>query len=433
MRLAPMWSSLLLTACMGSPDVMAWCSLEPEAPADTATPTPTWHGEAHAIVARKCTGCHAAGGLAPFELATYEDVALRKELVKYAVETRAMPPWQADRCCNHYFEDRSLEDGERATLLRFLSEGLPRGDAAMATPLPPEQGLLSRVDVTVTMPEEYVPNPPEGTDDNRCFLLDWPMEEEAFITGMAPRPGTRREVHHVLIAAVMPSAVAAVQKLQDADALPGFDCNGGFGDLRDVVVLGGSTQGGDFPRGLGTQVQKGSKLVLNIHYSTLGLTTVLPDQTSVDFKIEKTARDAQSIPLANPGWFIGDAMKVTAGDPDAVYFYKYKPKLLTGGKRVLLQGVTPHMHTFGSRITVRILRANGERVCLLEIPQWRFGWEQPFWFEDEIPLEPEDELYLECHFDNSAANQPPGQQPKDFAWGGDGQDMCAAFVSYVKP
>lgn len=421
-----------MCACMGSPDAMPWCSLEAPAPADRSTPTPTWHGEAHAIVAKKCTGCHASGGLAPFELTTYADVAIRKEAVRIAVETRAMPPWQADRCCNHYFEDRSLDDREYATLMRFLTEGLPEGDPSMATPIPNEQALLSRVDVTVTMPEEYVPNPPAGTDDNRCFLLDWPLEHEAFITGMAPRPGIRREVHHVIIAAVKPSAVEAVQKLEDADPLPGFDCNGGLGDLRDVVVLGGSTQGGDFPRGLGTAVAKGSKLVLNIHYSTLGLTTVLPDRTSVDFKVDATARDAQGAPIANPAWLIGDAMKVSAGDPDAVFFYKYKPKLLTGGKRVLLQGVTPHMHTFGSRITVRVLRANGERVCLLEIPKWRFGWEQPFWLAEEIPLEPDDELYVECHFDNSAANQPLGQQPKDFAWGGDGQDMCAAFVSFVK-
>jgi len=430
MRLAPMWV-VMLAACMGSPDPTPWCSLEAKPGPDLSTPTPTWYGEAGRIVERKCSGCHGPGGSAPFDLVDYDDVAIRREVVRRAVETRAMPPWQADRCCNHYFDDRSLDDREHAALVRFLSEGMPLGDPATQQPAQ-TQTPLSRVDVTVTMPEEYVANPPAGTDDNRCFLLDWPMDGTTFITGMYIRPGIRRQVHHVIMAAVKPEAVDEITKLENADPLAGFDCNGGFGNLRDIVVLGGSVQGGDFPRGLGTQVVKGSKLVLNIHYSTLGITTVLPDRTSVQFKVDSTARDAQSAPIANPAWLIADTMKVAAGDPDAVYFYKYKPVLLTGGKKALLQGVTPHMHTFGSRIKVAALHKDGTSTCLLEIPKWRFGWEQPFWFADEIPFAPDDELYVECHFDNSAANQPLGQQPKDFAWGGNGQDMCAAFVSFVK-
>ena len=80
------------------------------------------------------------------------------------------------------------------------------------------------------------------------------IDEEKYITGMFPRPDVRREVHHVIIAAVKPEAIANVQKLEDADPLPGFDCNGSLGDLKGVQVLGGSVQGGDFPRGLGTKV-----------------------------------------------------------------------------------------------------------------------------------------------------------------------------------
>lgn len=156
-------------------------------------------------------------------------------------------------------------------MVRFLGEGLPQGDPGSASTMMPLQSALSRVDVTVKMPEEYVPNPPAGTDDNRCFVLDWPIDEAKYITGMFLRPGVRREVHHVIVAAIKPAAVEQVTKLDLDDPLAGFDCNGGLGNVRDVVVLGGSTQGGDFPRGLGNLVAKGSKLLLNIHYSTLGV------------------------------------------------------------------------------------------------------------------------------------------------------------------
>jgi hypothetical protein len=419
-------------SCKGLPDAAAWCGLAPEATPDTSTPTPLWNGAAGDVVRQKCTGCHnTSGGLAPFPLETYAQVLEHKSEVRAAVATRAMPPWQAARCCNHYFEDRSLTDGEYETLLRFLDEGAPEG-APTDAGTPPVLSLLSRVDLSLTMPEEYVPNPKAGTDDNRCFVFDWPLSETRFITGMAPRPGMRREVHHVIVAVLHGETLDEAVRLDAADPLPGFDCGGGIGNLRDITVLGGSQQGGDLPRGLGVKVEPGGKLVINVHYSTLSVPTPLPDRTSIDFRLESSARDSAGIPIANPAWFVGDSMEVKAGDPDAVYFYKYRPTLLTGGKPVQLQGITPHMHTFASRITVRILRATGESECLLEIPKWRFGWEQPFWLQDEVTLNPDDEVYLECHFDNSEANQPLGQAPRDFAWGGNGQDMCAAFIAFTK-
>jgi hypothetical protein len=129
---------------------------------------------------------------------------------------------------------------------------------------------------------------------------------------------------------------------------------------------------------------------------------------------------------------VGEAMKVKAGEPDVPFFYTLKPDIFTGGKRVNLQGVSPHMHHFGNRLTVRVLKPNGTQKCLLEIPNWEFGWEQPYWFKEPIVLEPEDSVYLECRFDNSAANQPFGRKPKDFSWGGNDQDMCAAFISFTQ-
>lgn len=424
---------LLLGGCKGAPDAAPWCGLDAPPAPDTSTATPTWHGGAEAVVQRKCQGCHVAGGMAPMPLSTYEELMAYRAEVRQAVATRAMPPWQAARCCNHYFEDRSLTGEEYDTLLRFLDEGAPRGDpdAGTVTVAPPLR-LLSRVDLTLTMPEPYVPAPKSGTDDNRCFILDWPLTEATYITGLAPRPGVRSEVHHVILAVLEGDALKEAQERDAADPLAGFDCGGGLGDLRDIVVLGGSVQGGDLPRDLGARVEPGGKLVLNIHYSTLQAPTPLPDQTSIDFRLSPTAREAAGIPIANPAWLVGDSMEVKAGDADAVYFYKYRPTLLTRGQPVKLQGITPHLHTFASRISVRILRATGESECLLEIPRWRFGWEQPFWLENEVTLSPEDEVYVECHFDNSEANQPPGQAPRDFAWGGNGQDMCAAFIAFTR-
>lgn len=425
-------AALVLFSCKGQPDDTPWCT------ADQVTPTPateprTFYRDVQPIFQEKCNRCHEPGGIGPFPLTTYELAYPQRDLIRASVLNRTMPPFLAASCCTPYFQDFSLTDEEIAVVTGWVDQGAPGGDPAEAPPDRPPIGGLSRVDVTVGMNEPYTPKPREGTtDDTRCFVADWPLDEAVYVTGLSPVPGARDVVHHLIVAAVGPDSVDEVTARDGADGRPGFDCGGGFGDLdwRDVHVLGGSLLGGDFPRGIGARVEPGSKIVINIHYSTARATT--PDQTQVQMRVDKDAREARSIPLANPAWLIGDAMGIEAGDPDAVFFYKLEPDLYTRDKAVEIQSVTPHMHYFGSKMVVRALHEDGSTSCLMEIPRWTFGWEQPFWLGAPRRLEPDDELYVECHFDNSAANQPDGAAPRDIAWGGNNQDMCAAFLSFTE-
>jgi hypothetical protein len=295
-------------------------------------------------------------------------------------------------------------------------------------------GGLSRVDVRVTMPEPYMPTPRDGsTDDLRCFVLDWPHAEEVFITGMNPVPGTREVVHHLVVAAITGGAIDIAEELDAEDPEAGFDCAGGLGaiGIRDVTVLGGSLLGSDFPGGVGRRVPPGAKLLLNVHYTT-EVATRLADQTTIEFKIDAAAEELEGLAVANPAWLVGDGMHIDAGDADAAFWFQYEPAVFARGDDIVLRNVTPHMHWFGKRMRVHLLRADGTDECLLEIPAWDFGWEQPFWLAEPRRLGSGDRLYVECIFDNSAANQLNGEEPRDIGWGGNNQDMCAAFLNYTR-
>src|SRR5678815_1008713 len=57
------------------PDDFGSCPAE-VAPAAAGVAAPTWYGDVQPIVAAKCEGCHAAGGIGPFALTSYSQVAI---------------------------------------------------------------------------------------------------------------------------------------------------------------------------------------------------------------------------------------------------------------------------------------------------------------------------------------------------------------------
>ncbi len=397
--------------------------------------TPTWHRDVGPIVDAYCVRCHRAGGLAGYSFETYTRVFAARAAVARSVQARTMPPYLATPCCAQYQHDWGLSDRQIATVLDWVEAGAPEGSSTdRPAPIEPPRAGLSRRDVTLTLPERYAPAPPPGSsDDVRCFVFEWPLTERRFITGLEVESAERSLLHHVVVASVRGADAARVVERDRAEPGPGFSCRDGAGSLRGVTVLGGGLIGGDFPDAIGVAIEPGDTVVLNVHYSTVTAPPGATDQPSVHFRTDRDARPARALALTNPAWIVGDAMRVRAGDADAVFYYRYRPRVFTSGRRVLLRNVAPHMHTFGSRIAVRVLRSGGGRACVLEIPRWRFGWEQTYWLANPIVLEPDDELYLECHFDNSAANQPiPGTAPRDFAFGGDSQDMCAAFLAMTE-
>jgi hypothetical protein len=432
-------------ACKGRPDPTPWCS-------DTSTfdagrppanlgdggavlgdpNAPTYFRDAKPIADAKCVRCHTTGGIAPFSLERWDDFYRRIDVVRHAVATRHMPPWHAVRCCSEYHADASLTEAELGRFIQWLDLGAPLGDARDDRPVPPFGGL-SRADVTLAMPAPYTPAPkPGATDENRCFLLGWPLAAVKSITGLNPVPGERSIVHHILIGVLSGDSLEDAREIDGKDGRPGFDCMKlrGMG-VRDFTVLGGSMLGSDYPAGLGREIKPGSTVLLNIHYSTANAPPK-PDLTKIQFRVDDHANSFEGLGVANLAWLVGDGMRIEAGEKDAVFHYAYEPTLFTRGKTVYLRSVTPHMHAFATKIVVRVIREDGRRECLLEIPRWHFGWEQPFWFAQPKVLRPGDEIYVECHFDNSSSHQPSGQStPRDIGWGDNNQDMCAAFVNFT--
>lgn len=416
----------------GSLSLLIGCSDSASRSADT----PTYVRDIKPLVDVKCTGCHSEGNIAPFSLKTYEQVSAMKGPVTAAVVARTMPPWQAARGCADYVGDRSLTDGQIDLIKRWADAGAPLGDPN-DTPVPvaDDRLSLSRFDFELPLPVPYTPQ--NFPDDYRCFFLDWPATGTTYVTGFGVLPGNPEIVHHAIAYIVRPANVALFQSLDDKEPGPGWTCFGsplgstpGSGPDQFSWLGGWSpgVSGTDFPAGTGIEIPAGSKIVVQLHYYSASRVPA-PDQTKIRIQTTPTVeKKAAFLPFSNPQWLMG-GMQIPARSNDVVHRFSADPTMLvsflTGGalpagKPLTLYESSQHMHLLAERSLARLDRADGNKECLLDIPDWDFHWQPSARLRTPKRITPGDKLYLECQWDN------PGD--KDVNWGeGTGDEMCLSI------
>jgi mono/diheme cytochrome c family protein len=418
-------STAWLTACGSSPPP-ATTQPDPVVPA-------TWHKDIAPLVQQKCGGCHVDGGAAPFPLQTYPQAFESRRAIRASVKARLMPPWPASSECAEYKHDRSLSTEQIDLISRWVDEGGAEGNPADAPPQQIAQSAgLSRVDVTLEMPEAYTPR--TRPDDYRCFIIDWPYADVRYVTGFRGNPGNKALVHHVIGFLASPSDLATYQALDDKEPGPGYTCFGGPGvnDARAqwVGAWVPGNNGTEVPAGTGIRIEPGSKIVLQIHYNT-GSSAPVPDRTSLSFKLDTAVQTrAFVIPWANPQWLQAGGMRIPAGSSDTVYRFPYELTaavsqltngVLQNGKPVTIHGAGLHMHTRGVSARTDIWRGGSadKKDCVLNIPAWDFHWQGQYMLTQAKTVNPGDVLAVECRWNNSGANA------KDIYWGeGTGDEMC---------
>ncbi len=424
----------------------------PDLPTDPGDPLPepavSYYKDIKPLIEGYCLGCHTKGGIresVPFE--TYEQVAAMAPLIRQKVVDREMPPYLAGPGCNEYWFDERLEESEIQLVSDWVDDGAPAGSQTVApNPTPDVQhSSMSRVDLTLEMAESYVPD--GYPDDYRCFLIDWPLDKEAFVTGFRANPGNPTVVHHVIAYVVPPNMVDTFQGYDDADPEHGYTCfgspgGGAAGFTGGVRWLGGWAPGGtgsDFPPDTGIAMEPGSKIALQVHYNVLTADPT-PDLTSISLKLDdQVAKPAFVLPWTNVYWVISDSMNIPAGDADVTYGFAWDPTsvdlLGLTGEPLTIYSATLHMHELGTGGRIFIDRQSGDEECLLDIPRWDFGWQRSFGLKKPTTLYPGDRLGLSCTWDNSPANQKfvDGQQlpAQDVKWGDGTQDEMCLGVFYM--
>lgn len=431
-----------------------------------------YYSDIRPVLARNCLACHSSGGPG-WSMEDPEKTYALRHAIAAAILERRMPPWLAEDGHQQYIDSPVLAADVLDIVRRWRDGGFMKGERR-ADPDPRSPGAQLKhagfqpdVSLSVLPDDSYLPNQSRA-DDYRCFVMDWPGEEPAYVTGFRALPGNRMVAHHLVVYAVSPGMVERFRELDAEEEGPGYQCFGGalpdrlgrrnvrqayearYPDgIRELRLANfwlahwaPGMDGHHFPAGTGIRMEPGSGLVVQMHYYG-GAAPGEPDAgTRMEFLIAADVkRPAFHFAQTRGDWLAGERNGSMVIEPGQTATYEVADNLgdllgyiarVTKLDRERIQGLeihsaNLHMHAIGHSGRVTLTDPNGRKQTLLAIPRWDLRWQRDFTFTQPKVFsrkELEDAvLAVECTFHN----------PKpETVYGGYGSDeeMCFNF-SYI--
>jgi len=431
----------------------------PDAGPVVVEPTVTWKSDVKPVLDAYCSaGCHVAGGIAPFELVTYEQAAPLATLIQSVVEAGTMPPWGAEAGHNSYRFDFSLPEATVALISDWVEQGAAAGaedTEGVAIDLP--RAELGSVDLEIGMMESYAPT--KAPDDYRCFVIEWPLDKPAYVTGFEGLPGNASIVHHMVTFLIPPYQAGDVDDFEALDPAPGYPCFGGPTPTvpgydapgLQARILGQWAPGFGavlLPEGTGVPVEPGTRAIFQVHYNNSAVKPPEPDLSRVAFTLaDDVEHPGVVLPWLNLLWPLSpNTMLIPAGESGVLHEFEagveqagtaqlYGLDDLSEG--VYVHSFFPHMHQLGREISLRVIRENGDDEVLVRIPAYDFSWQREYALAEAAFVGPKDRIRLECIYDNTVERrQKYGLEPTpiDTMWGeGTSDEMCVSTLYITAP
>lgn len=394
----------------------------------------TYYEHIQPIIAKNCAVCHHPGGIGPFSLLTYEDVAKRSKFVAKVTQIKYMPPFPADRSFQHYANERGLKVEEIELIQQWVAQGSIEGkkgksrrssDAFSMT-----NEMTKRVpDLTLKMQNAFtVPN--TGVEEFRYFHVPTGLKEDVMVEAIEFLPGNRKVVHHSRVMVDTSGRMGGLEGMHGADPK--------LAEFQRIPMadefLYGWVPGNDqiqFPEGVAKKVKANSNLILYLHYSPSA--TVQTDQSEINlyFSQKSVEREVKSLILheqhiTNPPFLIKANEKST--------FYMSTQPLKEDISAI---SVLPHMHFLGKTFKAFAITPDGDLVPFIKIDNWDFNWQMTYQFDSLLHVPKGSVILAEATYDNTEANPlNPFKPARDttFGWNTTSEmmEMVIYYVSYQK-
>ena len=374
----------------------------------------TWAGEVASIFQGKCQECHRPNSIAPMSLLTYDQAKTFAPIIKYRVENRVMPPWHInpDVGVQEFTNDRGLTEEERHTIISWVDQGAPEGDASQA-PAAREfnDALVWRLESQMgSAPDLVVESEPydlAAVTQDKWFRPTTPtgLTEEKWVKAIEIRPKnaeSRRVVHH--------SLAFLVQQEDGKAGLP-EDVDIPFGPSLFMEWAVGKA-GQIFRPDTGKLMMPGSQITWEMHLHASGVRVPNaqvelavwfhdepPEHRTILSMFDAQGPNSLDIP---PG-----EIAVTQGN-----------FVLSAPAR--LENFQPHMHMRGKAMSMEATYPNGNREVLAFVDNFQWNWQINYVFDqDAAPLVPKGTMITTTAWHDNTENNPSNPDPNQWVGWGD--------------
>ena len=346
------------------------------------------------IIEQKCIACHQEGGIAPFAMDGYAKVKGFAPMIREAVRTDRMPPWDVDAKVGHFKDDKSLSPAQIKTLVRWIEAGAQRGDGpdklAEVRHVAPEWPL-GKPDLVIDIPSYKVPA--SGIVDYQYPVMDNPLTEGRWLKASTARVNQRQAVHHILSGYIP----------------PGANKQGGMSNWGGSV--GGYTVGMEsivMPKDIGSYIPAGGSIGYQMHYTPFGKDVLSTQQIGLYFykKDELPKLMMRENTIAN----------IFIKIPPNAEAHK-EVGYLNFPHDALLYTAVVHAHYRGTYSDLTIRYPDGTEKQLLNVPRYDFNWQRMYEFAEPIPVPAGSKLIATYVYDNSKRNPANPDSSKEITWG----------------
>jgi mono/diheme cytochrome c family protein len=353
---------------------------------------PTFTKNVAPILYKSCAECHRPSGIAPMSLIEYKEVRPWAKSIRERVVDRTMPPWFADPKHGEFANDPSLTQAEIDTIRAWVDAGSPKGDDKDLPQAPKfvEGWTIGTPDKILSMREDAF-IPAEGVVPYRYYRIPTDFTEDKWIQAIEIKPGDRRVVHHV---------IALYTSSGENEKGNGVTRAGGLGGITP------NKTGIVYPPGTARLLRKGSTIILQMHYTTIGEAT--KDRTSVGLIFAKGA------PKRALGG--GQVMNVSFVIPPGATDHEVKASK-TFQEDTYLIAMMPHMHVRGKDFTYTVTYPDGRSEIILHVPKYDFDWQLTYELKKPLLLPKGAKLEGVAHFDNSTRNKFNPDPTSEVRWG----------------
>jgi len=378
--------------------------------------TPTFTKDIAPIFQAKCEACHRPNNMAPMALITYEQTRPWARAIAQRVETRQMPPWHIDKTVGiqQFKNDRSLTDEQIQTLVNWVDDGTPLGNAADLPPAKkfPDPNRWQLSDKLGAQPDLIIRSTPytlAAHTQDKWFrpTVETGLTEPRWVRAIEVkpvRPQDRKIVHHVLAYLLQdePEVTGLASTAHDHQNNPGLFMEWAVGKTGQL-----------YSPDAGKLMLPGSRIRWEVHMHAIG-------QEYKDSQVE------MAIYFYPKGFVPKHRTVLTMFNVARGSELDIPPneKTVTQNFYVLqaparLENFQPHMHMRGTAMSLEAIYPDGKKEVLSAVKNFQWNWHVNYIYADDAaPLLPKGTtLAFTAWHDNTAANKNNPDPNQWIGWG----------------